>query len=310
MALTAIIPTALQGFVPESESTPKAFAEAWRYTPVAGLTLGAETPRHEQHVITSDAVLTIETSGSMTREYAVQAGVTLTLIETVKPGQTVAQTSIVAVANAVVNHVRITECAADDFALLQTHVQLTSNAQYHFYTLTAGAKRLRQRVQVDMSNPGGHTTLAGAYILGGNLHHDLSVVVNHLAPNCTSRQHVKGAVRDSARGAFQGKIHVDQSAQETEAYQLHKAMLLGERAEVDAKPELEIYADRVKCSHGNAIGALDDKALFYLQARGIDMATARQMLTQAFLADTLEYAPAAREMLEERLMKMLGGHDA
>lgn len=309
MALTATIPTALQGFIPESENTPKAFAEAWRYTPMAGVTVAIAQPVQQQHVITADQTVELKLSGAVTHEFAVQAGVTLTLIETVQPGQTLAQHNISIMRGGRVNHVRVTECDADDIAVLQTQVQLAGEAEYHFYTLTTGAKRLRQRVQVDLQRAGAKATLAGAYSLVDARHHDLSIVVNHEAPNCISRQHVKGAVRDTARGAFQGKIHVSQPAQETEAYQLHKAMLLGARAEVDAKPELEIYADRVKCSHGNAIGALDDDALFYLQARGIGEDEARQLLTQAFLADTLEYAPAAKEMLEARLIALLETRD-
>lgn len=307
MTLTATIPAAIQDFIPVVERTPKAFAEAWRYTPMAGVALVPAAPQQTTHSISADTILQLDTTGAANTTINVAAGVTLTLIENVQPGQTLAQCTLLLGAGAVVNHIRQTHSAADDVALLQTQAALAEKAEYHFYALTTGAKRMRQRVQVDLQGSGASATIACAYLLAGAAHHDLTVALNHLAPNTTSRQHVKGVVRDTARGAFQGKIHVAKDAQDIEAYQLHKALLLGARAEVDAKPELEIYADRVKCSHGNAIGALDDAALFYLKARGIDDANARRLLTQAFLADTLDYAPASqRDMLAAKLMGLLG----
>lgn len=310
MTLTATIPAAIQDFIPVAERTPKAFAEAWRYTPMAGVQLVAAQPQSTTHNITADATLQLDTAGAANITINVAANTTLTLLETVAHGQTLAQCTLLLGAGAVVNHIRQTHSGADDVALLQTQAALAEKAEYHFYALTTGAKRLRQRVQVDLQGQGASATVACAYWLGNSAHHDLTIALNHLAAGTTSRQHVKGVVRDTARGAFQGKIHVAIDAQDIEAYQLHKALLLGERAEVDAKPELEIFADRVKCSHGNAIGALDDKALFYLKARGIDDASARQLLTQAFLADTLDFAPASqRDMLEAKLLQLLEVRD-
>ena len=107
-------------------------------------------------------------------------------------------------------------------------------------------------------------------------------------PDCTIRQSVKGVVTDQSRGVFQGKFHVHKDAQLTDAEMRHDALMLSDRAEVRAKPELEIYADDVACAHGNTIGALDESALFYMRQRGIPVAQARAMLTEAFLAEVFD----------------------
>lgn len=311
MALHASLPDALQEFIPAAERAPKAFAEAWRYTPMAGVELPALPHSRQQHVIKADTTLHLDVTSGATHQFDVHGGATLTLIETMPAGApALIQEYIHIAAGARVNHVRSTHIDEDDVAVVQTHTTVAEGAAYHFYTATSGARRLRQRVQVDLVGAGASATVAAAYALAGKAHHDFAVLMNHLAPNTNSRQHIKGVVRDTARGAFQGKIHVAQAAQETEAFQLHKALLLGERAEVNAKPELEIFADRVKCSHGNAIGALDPMALFYLQARGLDLANARHLLTQAFLDETLEDAPAERDQLALYLHNLLGVSDA
>jgi Fe-S cluster assembly protein SufD len=112
--------------------------------------------------------------------------------------------------------------------------------------------------------------------------------VDHAVSECTSREVYKGALDDNARGVFQGKILVRKDAQKTDGHQLNKVLLLSEGSEIDAKPELEIYADDVKCSHGATAGELDEEQLFYLRARGLKEAEARDLLVAAFLEDSLE----------------------
>lgn len=306
--LTAI-PAALQEFIPESERAPAAFTETWRYTPVAGLTLVPAVPQPRQHhVIKEMQTIRLSLQGAVTHQFDVHSGACLTLLDDVPASAEtlLAQHYIHVAAGARVQHVREAQCAANQVAVLQTHVQVAAGGDYQFYALTTGAQRLRQRVQVDLQGAGAQASVAAAYVLQQQAHHDFAVLMNHLAPACTSQQRVKGVVAQQARGAFQGKIHVAQVAQDTAAYQLHQALLLGTRAAVDAKPELEIYADRVKCSHGNAVGALDAQALFYLRARGLSAEAARALLMQAFLADTLDYAPEAmRDVLGARLQQLL-----
>jgi len=115
-----------------------------------------------------------------------------------------------------------------------------------------------------------------------------TTVIDHAQPQCTSREVYKGVIDGNARAVFQGKIIVRPDAQKTDGYQLNRALLLSDTAEIDSKPELEIYADDVKCSHGATAGELDDDQLFYLRARGIDRESARNLLIAAFLADAIE----------------------
>ena len=121
-----------------------------------------------------------------------------------------------------------------------------------------------------------------------NQHHDMTTRMLHHVPHCTSSQLIRGVLDDTARGVFQGKVLVAEGAQKTDGQQMSRALLLSRKAEADAKPELEIYADDVVCSHGATVGELDENHLFYLKSRGIEAEEARMMLIEAFLLDTLE----------------------
>ena len=150
-------------------------------------------------------------------------------------------------------------------------------------------------------------TLDGLYALSGERHTDLTSVVRHGGLNGVTSQLTKGVVRDTARGVFQGKIVVERGADGTDARMGHHALILGERAEVDAKPELEIYADDVQCAHGNTVGNLDESALFYMQQRGIPADEARALLTQAFLIEVVDRIAheGAREVVRSWLTARL-----
>ena len=130
--------------------------------------------------------------------------------------------------------------------------------------------------------------LNAAQLLTGTQHADFTSVVRHDAPSCTSRQTVKNVLNGRARGVFQGRIEVARVAQKTDGYQMNQALLLSPDAEIDSKPELEIFADDVKCSHGATVGELDIEQLFYLKSRGIPDAEARAILVRAFLAEALD----------------------
>jgi Fe-S cluster assembly protein SufD len=127
-----------------------------------------------------------------------------------------------------------------------------------------------------------------AQLLGGAQHADFTTVVGHDAPATVSRQTVKNVLTDRARGVFQGKIEVSRVAQKTDGYQMNQALLLSPDAEIDSKPQLEIYADDVKCSHGATVGELDAEHVFYLRSRGIPEAEARSILVRAFLNEALD----------------------
>jgi Fe-S cluster assembly protein SufD len=142
--------------------------------------------------------------------------------------------------------------------------------------------------------------LNAAQILTGVQHADFTSVVRHAAPNGTSRQTVKNVLAGRSRGVFQGRIEVARDAQKTDGYQMNQALLLSPDAEVDSKPELEIFADDVKCSHGATVGELDAEQLFYLRSRGVPVAEARAILVRAFLSEAIEAVAhdEARALLE------------
>lgn len=167
-------------------------------------------------------------------------------------------------------------------------VRLSRDASYDSFILTRGASLSRNDIRPVLAGTGVECRLSGAYMVKGSQHCDNTTVIDHAEPHCTSRQVYKGVIDDQARAVFQGKIVVRPGAQKTDGYQLNRALLLSPTAEIDSKPELEIYADDVKCSHGATAGELDDDQLFYLRARGLDRDAARNLLIAAFLADALE----------------------
>ncbi|MDR6291135.1 Fe-S cluster assembly protein SufD [Inquilinus ginsengisoli] len=172
--------------------------------------------------------------------------------------------------------------------LVNGRVRIGRDATYDSFTLSLGADLARTEVTATFAGTGGNGHVTGAYLADGNRHIDTTTLIDHAVPDCRSREVFKGVLDDKGRGVFQGKIIVRRDAQRTDGYQLNRALMLSRTAEIDSKPELEIYADDVKCSHGATIGELDSAALFYLRSRGIDERTARAMLVEAFLREALE----------------------
>lgn len=154
--------------------------------------------------------------------------------------------------------------------------------------LTGGARRQRLETRVAHPGAGAAVRLDGLYLLGGRRHGDITTIVTHEGVDGVTDQLTKGVVGDQARGVFQGRIVVSPGADRTDARMGHHALILSDRAEVDGKPELEIYADEVACAHGNTVGALDEEALFYARQRGLPEFVARAMLTGAFLGEVVD----------------------
>lgn len=175
--------------------------------------------------------------------------------------------------------------------LAETIAEVAGEGRFHDGAFTQGAGLSRSETHAFLSAPGARANLDGAYVLEGRQHADHTLVIDHGAPDCESRQLYKGAIDGGAHAVFQGKFHVHQAAQRTDAYQLNQALLLSEKAEIFSKPELEIYADDVKCSHGASAGDLDDDALFYLRSRGVTRDEARALLVEAFLIEAVEAMP-------------------
>ncbi|WP_374596503.1 Fe-S cluster assembly protein SufD [Brevundimonas sp.] len=195
----------------------------------------------------------------------------------------------------------------DAISLTDVDVRVAPGGRYRQTTITSGARLQRQETQLIHGGEGADVLLDGLYALSGERHADLTSVVSHKGLNGVTSQLTKGVVRDTARGVFQGKIVVERGADGTDARMGHHALILGERAEVDAKPELEIYADDVQCAHGNTVGNLDEAALFYMQQRGIPANEARALLTQAFLFEVVDRIDheAAREVVRSWLTARL-----
>jgi len=182
-------------------------------------------------------------------------------------------------------------------------LELAAGASLRQTTLAFGAKLARLETHVEHAGEGADLALDGAYLVGSGLHVDQTTHVRHQGPNGTTSELFKGAAAAGGRGVFQGKIEVEQAAQKTDAQMQHRALLLEDGAEIDAKPELEIYADDVACAHGNAFGAIDENALFYMRQRGLSETAARALLTESFLAEPLEAIEDEGE--RERLIETL-----
>jgi Fe-S cluster assembly protein SufD len=167
-------------------------------------------------------------------------------------------------------------------------VELSPSASLAQTVVTTGARR--QRLETRVAHPGGGASarLDGLYLMAGKRHADITTVVVHEGPEGLTDQLTKGVATGQGRGVFQGRIEVRPGADRTDARMGHHALVLSDRAEVNAKPELEIYADDVACSHGNTVGALDEEALFYARQRGLPEPEARAMLTEAFLGAVVE----------------------
>lgn len=173
-------------------------------------------------------------------------------------------------------------------SLARTQVTVEEGGYYDNFNLITGGKLIRNEIEVALKGKLAQCALNGAMLLRDVTHADTTTHIIHAAPFGSSRETYKSVVAGKARGVFQGNVTVEKHAQKTDAQQLCRALLLSDQAEVDAKPELRIYADDVKCSHGAAIGALDADMLFYLRARGLDENEARSLLVSAFVDDIID----------------------
>jgi len=169
-----------------------------------------------------------------------------------------------------------------------TQASLENNSDYQNFILTSGLKFNKSEIEVNLNKEKSNCSILSALNIEENEHQEIKTRINHYAPNCESYQKIKNVVNENGKGVYQGKIFVKDVAQKTNAYQLSKALILNDKAEFDAKPELEIYADDVKCSHGSTSGSIDKEAIHYLMTRGIDLKTAKQLLINGFLNDTLD----------------------
>jgi Fe-S cluster assembly protein SufD len=179
----------------------------------------------------------------------------------------------------------------------------TSNCSFH--TFSFGGKLVRNNLNFFQNGEGIDSTLKGVTIIGDKQHVDHNTLVHHIEPNCESHQDYKGIYTDNSTGVFNGKVVVEKEAQKTNAFQANNNILLSDKASVNTKPQLEIFADDVKCSHGCTIGQLDESALFYMQSRGIPKKEAKALMMYAFANNVLESVKIPE--LKNRIKRLIAG---
>jgi Fe-S cluster assembly protein SufD len=189
---------------------------------------------------------------------------------------------------AAIDHVKFQREADAALHLGTSLVRLGADARYGAFQFTTGASLSRNQIFARFDGENSQANISGVALQRGRQHCDTTILVEHLVPHCGTRELLKTVLADEARGIFQGKIIVAPGAQKTDSKQMAQALLLGDGAEFDSKPELEIFADDVVCGHGSTSGQIDEDLLFYLEARGIPAAQARALLIQAFVGEALE----------------------
>jgi Fe-S cluster assembly protein SufD len=209
--------------------------------------------------------------------------------------------------SAVVDHYKLQEEPADAFHIASMLLHCGRSGTFSSHSLTFGSGLARNDVVATLAGEGIDCTLNGLYVGRGRQLIDNHTTIDHAMPHCGSHEVYKGILADTSRAVFNGKIIVRPDAQKTDAKQTNKALLLSDDANINSKPELEIFANDVKCTHGAAIGQLDDAAMFYLRSRGLGVSESRAMLVRAFAGDILNRVriEPVREYLEEILTARL-----
>jgi len=167
-------------------------------------------------------------------------------------------------------------------------IDLDKNSHLEYFILSKGSKFAKHDINCSLNNEYGSVVLNGIIDLDKKRHHEIKTLINHNEENCKSYQLIKSVLNENSKGVYQGKIYVNSKAQKTDGYQLSRALLLNENVEFNAKPELEIYADDVKCSHGSTSGNIDENSIFYLMSRGLSHAQSKRLLTNGFLNEVIE----------------------
>ena len=210
-----------------------------------------------------------------------------------------AVTELVAEDRATLEHVKVQDEAVDAFHVAAIYGQFGRTSNVHVHSFALGAKLSRNNIRTRLAGEGLECILNGLYLTKDEQLADHHMVVEHAQPHCASHEYFNGILDDKSRGVFHGRILVQQIAQKTDAKQTNKNLLLSNDATADTKPQLEIYADDVKCTHGATVGQLNDESIFYLRSRGIGTETARRMLIHAFAGEIIEriqYLPAREEL--------------
>jgi Fe-S cluster assembly protein SufD len=216
---------------------------------------------------------------------------------------------VIAAANSVVDIYRIQSDSRSAFHVSTTAVEQQASSSVSTHIFSFGSALARNNVTVSLKGSGSNALLNGLSVLRGSQHVDNSTEIHHIEPSAESREHFKGIYSDTSRGVFSGTITVDKIAQKTNAFQSNQALLLSPTASIETRPQLKIWADDVKCTHGATVGQLDADALFYLRSRGLSEADAKKFLIHAFASEVLTTVKCAavRGYVEQILNETLGG---
>jgi Fe-S cluster assembly protein SufD len=207
------------------------------------------------------------------------------------------------------SHLKIQRESPRAFHVGTIEAEQKRDSHYQSFSFATGAALSRTNIFTTLDGEGAGATLNGLYMLDGEQHCDHQTKIEHAQPNCFSRELYKGVLDGASHGVFNGKVYVDPIAQKTDGKQTNKVLLLSERAQVDTKPQLEIFADDVKCTHGATVGRVDETAAFYMKSRGINKELARRLLTYAFAAEVLETIEIdrVRQDLEQATLQRFTG---
>ena len=189
--------------------------------------------------------------------------------------------------NSILKNYKIDQFENDNIRYMFNHIKQSSNSVSETFYLSKGSTFSKNEIFCDLKGEHSSAFVNGIFSLDKSKHHEIKTKINHLIENTKSYQLVKSVLENKSRSVYQGKIYVDSKAQKTDGYQLSKAILVDETTEFNAKPELEIYADDVKCSHGSASGSLDENSIFYLMSRGLSYKEARELLINGFLVEVI-----------------------
>ncbi len=205
--------------------------------------------------------------------------------------------------NAHVHHYKLQNESQSAFQINNAIATQERDSTYSSYVLDLGGKTVRNNLSSHLQSSGTNTNLYGVYLAKGNQHIDNQSFIDHAHPHCESNELYKGIIDDKGRGVFNGKVNVRQDAQKTNAFQQNSSLVLSNTAIMDTKPQLEIFADDVKCSHGATIGQMDETSIYYLRTRGMSLEQARSMLQFAFVAEVLENFQI--EAVKEKALAMM-----
>jgi Fe-S cluster assembly protein SufD len=204
--------------------------------------------------------------------------------------------------NSILKKFNINSNLDNSYNYISTKVKNYSNSIFENFLLSLGSTFIKNEVHCDLMDEFSSCFINGIMFLDGKQHHELKTNVNHIFKNCKSSQLIKSVLFDKSNGNYQGKIYVDKNAQKTNGYQLSKALILSESSEFNSKPELEIYADDVKCSHGSTTGNIDQNSIFYLMSRGLSEEQAKKMIVEGFLTEAIE--TITEENIKQLILEM------